>query len=863
VKPSSGPKVRFLSWADALKLRSKLIAIFVAIKVVPLLLLALFAWNATRDLAQLVTYRAVAMSDAMLDTQRTTGKTATDDAIEALDSRSREAIEALTTGIAHEVAQFLYDRDQDIRRAAAIEPDASHYQRFIDHHQRRIEDHGPYRPTEDGTGWEEAHPTAADTQLVRAPLPDNALNFHYRAPSTGAIIRLQPLFLEITFVGLDGKEHIKALSVSGQRLLSPELQDITRPEYTFARAERYWAALQALKPGEIHVSDVIGAQVSTHWIGPYTPEAASKKGKPFAPQASGYAGLENPVGKRFEGLVRWATPVVRDGAIIGYVTLALDHAHLMAFTDTVRPTAVRRAPIADPASGNYAFMWDYLGRNISHARDYFIHGVDPETGQPAQPWLDVELYDAWKASGLPWHEFAPRIDLYRDQRLTRQAHPESSASGHVSLDCRYLNFSPQCRGWHDLTEHGGSGSFTIFFSGLSKLTTVATIPYYTGNYGKSQRGFGYVTIGANVDEFHRAATESGRRIADMIALSDQKTRAERDALVADIRQNLRQTTAGITVSTVLMIAAVMLIAIWMANLLTRRITAVVSGIHRFQHGDLDHRLEVRGKDEMAELNRSFNQMADAVQASILRLEDARHTAEQANRMKSEFLANMSHELRTPLNGIIGLAELLSLEIEDDDKREHAETIRDSGQHLMAVLNDVLDLAKIEANRLNLSLQRIDLKALITAIAALHRIGTSSKGVELLTELPTGPCEVDADPVRLRQVIDNLLSNAVKFTHEGRITIRVVERTENLLISVEDSGIGIPENELTKIFEPFYQAENFLTRRHRGTGLGLPLARQMVETMGGRLDAESVLGKGSFFTISLPREAKPTSEHPGQ
>ena len=846
--------MRVFAWVEALTLRSKLIAIFVAIKVVPLLLLALFAWGATSDLAQLVTYRAVAMSDSMLETQRSTGKTATEDAIEALDTRSREAIEALTTDIAHQVSQFLYDRDQDILGAAALEPIPDRYRHFIDTHQRRIEDHGPYEPSTDGRDWVESAPVEPNLDLVRAPLPDNSLNFHYRAPNTTAIARLQPLFLEMTFIGRDGVERVKQLSNSGTRLLADELRDITRPENTFVRAERYWPALQALKPGEIHVSDVIGAQVTTHWIGPYTREAADKKGKPFAPEASGYAGLENPVGKRFEGLVRWATPVVRDGEIIGYVTLALDHAHLMAFTDLVRPTAARRAPIADPASGNYAFMWDYEGRNISHARDYFIFGFDPETGQPPAPWLDVELYNEWKTSGLAWHEFVPRISLYRDQRLTRSAHPQSSASGSVALDCRYLNFSPQCRGWHDLTEHGGSGSFTIFFSGLNKLTTVATIPYYTGNYGKSPRGFGYVTIGANVDEFHHAATESGRRISAMIQRSGQQTRAELDALIADIRQNLRNTTTGIVASTVLMTVAVMLIAIWMANLLTGRITTLIGGIHRFQHGELGHRLKVGGKDEMAQLNRSFNQMADTVQASIERLEVARHAAEQANRMKSEFLANMSHELRTPLNGIIGLAELLSLETDDNEMRDHAETIRNSGQHLMVVLNDVLDLAKIEANRVTLNVQPIDLKALITAVAALHRFNSSAKGVELVTDLPDGPCEIESDPVRLRQVFDNLLSNAVKFTHEGRITVCLQEQREQFVISIQDSGIGIPAEELTRIFEPFYQAENFLTRHHRGTGLGLPLARRMVELMGGKLDVVSIQDTGSTFTITLPRTA---------
>lgn len=170
---------------------------------------------------------------------------------------------------------------------------------------------------------------------------------------------------------------------------------------------------------------------------------------------------------------------------------------------------------------------------------------------------------------------------------------------------------------------------------------------------------------------------------------------------------------------------------------------------------------------------------------------------------------------------------------------------------MVVLNDVLDLAKIEANRITLNVQPIDLKALITAIAALHRFNSSAKGVELITALPDEPCEIESDPVRLRQVLDNLLSNAVKFTHEGRITIRLQEQHDQFVISVQDSGIGIAPEELTRIFEPFYQAENFLTRHHRGTGLGLPLARRMVELMGGKLDVDAIQGTGSTFTVTLP------------
>lgn len=839
-----------------MSLRARLIAIFIAIKVLPLLLLALFAWQAATDLGRLVTLRAVSMADVMLDTQRRTGATAIGDAIEALDDRAREAIEALTTDVAREVARFLYDRDQDILRAAGIPPAADAYRRFLDTHLRLLEEHAPYALDVDGTRWVEADPAPHRPALVRTPLPDNAGSFHYRTPDPRTHQTLRPLFLEMSFIDLDGHERVKVHSDRALGLLDPALRDIRDPAHTFVRAETYWPALQKLVPGEIHVSRVIGAQVHTHWIGEYTPHEARRQGKPFAPEASGYAGLENPVGVRFRGLVRWATPVVRDGQITGYVTLALDHAHIMAFTDTLRPTPERHAPIADPASGNYAFMWDDEGHNISHARDYFIHGFDPATGQHAVPWLDTELFNAWQASGLEWTHFAATVPAYRDQRLSREPHPESTASGQVGLDCRYLSFSPQCLGWHDMTEHGGSGSFVIEFSGLRKLTTVAAIPYHTGPYARSERGFGYVTIGANIDEFHRAATESGRRIGQMIDAADLQTRQARDKLVSDIRRTLRQTSAGLAVSTLIMAVAVILIAIWMANLLSRRITDVVDGIHRFEKGELDHRLTPHGRDELAELARSFNRMADTVRTSILDMDHARVSAEQSNRMKSEFLANMSHELRTPLNGIIGFADLLAAELESPEHRHFADTIGHSSRHLLAVLNDVLDLAKVEANRMRIHTETFDLCALLRSVAALHQVSAEAKRISLATRLPEAPCRITADPVRVRQIVENLVSNAIKFTLEGGVEITLTPGPEAVRLTVSDTGIGITAEELERIFDPFYQARPFLNRTHGGTGLGLTLSRRLAMMMGGEIHAISTPGHGARFDLHLPCQPPP-------
>ncbi len=836
---------------ERLGIRGKLILIFVAIKVVPLVLLAGYAWQAAQGLGEGVSSRGVEMADAMRDTQRQTGKMAIDDAVRALDERSREAIEALTTSLARQVADFLHERDADVLRAADLEPSEKEYQRFLAGHQRELYEHGRYVPSADGKSWVPENSPFAENP-VRPPLPDNAKDFHTREPENYGKRTLRPLFLEMTFVDLNGMERVKAQTGG---VLSPGLRDISRSENTFVKAETYWSELKKLKAGDIYVSEVIGPYVHADWIGPYTKARAEELGRPFSPENSGYAGLENPVGQRFRGIVRWATPVEKGGRVVGYVTLALNHDHLMAFTDGVRPTPERFAPIADPASGNYAFIWDYKSRSISHPRDYFIAGYDPETGKPAVPWMDEQLWAEWKASGKPWHEFMVDIPPFRDPSLKRKPSPESSQSGSVGLDCRYLNHSPQCHGWDALTEHGGSGSFVIFFSGLWKLTTAATIPYYTGQYAASKRGFGYVTIGANVDDFHKAATESGKRIDGLIARADEKLKQEREGLLGAIDTHLGTTAFGLVSSTLVMIVIVIVIAIWMANVLTSRITEMGSGIRRFQEGDLSHRLVVRGQDEMADLTKSFNRMADEVQTSIARLEEARSAAESANRLKSEFLASMSHELRTPLNGILGFSELLESELTDPVQREYAQTIRTSGGHLLALVTDILDMAKIEAGRMTFSFGLIDLPELLREVLNIQSGHARKKGL-LLELVEDGlPPSVFADGLRLRQIMFNLTSNALKFTSQGGVIVRacpeIVDGCEFVRIEVEDTGIGIRPEQQQFIFEKFRQIESFSTRSHEGSGLGLALTKQLVEHMGGSIGVSSNPGVGSVFYVLLP------------
>ncbi|WP_434515398.1 sensor histidine kinase [Dechloromonas sp. ARDL1] len=830
-------------------IRGKLISIFVLIKVIPLLLLAWFAWYATSRLGNDVSAKAGSMADAILVTMKSMGKTVTDDSIRALDLRSREAIEALTTDTAKEIAAFLYDRDNDIRQAATLPPSEEAFAQFLNEHQRDIYQHGKWRLADDGKSWTPEQAVARETKATRKPLPDNAKDFHTRPPEYLGERQRRPLFVEITFVDLAGNEKIK---VTQGDLTDKRRRNIADPANTFVKAEQYFAELGKLKPGEIHVSNVIGAYVPTHTIGPYLPAVLEKAGKPFSPTDSAYAGTENPLGKRFRGIVRWATPVVRGGRITGYVTLALDHDHIRQFSDRLMPTEERFTPIADAIKGNYAFLWDHNSRSISHPRDYMIAGYDPLTGRPATPWMDEALYAEWQASGKPADEFLAGIPPFRDQNLQRKPAKALIEAGTVGLDCRYLNFSPQCDGWNALTEHGGSGSFVIFFSGLWKLTTAAAIPYYTGQYGKTPQGFGFVTIGANVDDFHKAATDTATRINALVEQKDADFKNRRSALLDHISDSLAATAFGLWGSTLLMVAVVIGIAVWMAGLLTRQITGMIDGIHDFQAGNLGRRLDARGTDEMGELARSFNHMADSVEESFKRLDEAREKAEEASRQKSAFLATMSHELRTPLNGILGFAELLKLELKNPSHQEYAAIIEQSGSHLLSLVNEILDLAKIESGEMLFQSAPTAIADLVDECAVLHRVPAESKGlrfgVHLADELPA---QFPTDPVRLRQILNNLLSNAVKFTARGEISLAVSRIGNEIAFAVSDTGLGIPVESQETVFEKFKQLEHFLTREQGGTGLGLALVKQLVEHMGGRIALTSEVNVGSTFTVFLP------------
>jgi signal transduction histidine kinase len=249
--------------------------------------------------------------------------------------------------------------------------------------------------------------------------------------------------------------------------------------------------------------------------------------------------------------------------------------------------------------------------------------------------------------------------------------------------------------------------------------------------------------------------------------------------------------------------------------------------------------------------------------AIVRAEDAREeafvardSAERANRLKSMFLANMSHELRTPLNAIIGFSELMQSELYgslgDRRYREYSGLIHGAGYHLLSLINDILDMSKIEAGKFELHRQCFDVREIVRDCVELVRERSDRNGVALMTDLPSAPLSIEADRRAMKQILLNLLSNAVKFTHAGgKVIVHARPEHGKLMLSVEDTGVGIPPDQVGRLGNPFVQIRNNVGASQEGTGLGLALVRALAEIHGGKLKIESVVERGTTVSVTIP------------
>ncbi len=327
-------------------------------------------------------------------------------------------------------------------------------------------------------------------------------------------------------------------------------------------------------------------------------------------------------------------------------------------------------------------------------------------------------------------------------------------------------------------------------------------------------------------------------------------------LLDEAGASLLRTHAAFGLATLL--GALALLWLAMSRLVTRPVARLVDSMNRIDTAHAGAAMtapRVLHDPDLVAIDEAVRRLLARIAEHETELTRARDDALQASRLKSEFLAIMSHELRTPLNAVLGMAQLLELTPLDDTQRRYVGHVRQGGASLLAVVNDVLDLASIEAGRLQLHPQAVALAPLLQSVVALHDTLARNKGLAMSLELdPALPAAVTADPQRLRQILGNLLSNAVKFTETGGVQVRAEAVPGGIRLVVRDTGPGIPAEFRPFLFESFRQGDASSRRRHGGTGLGLAIVRRLARAMGGDAQALSTDGAGATFTVTLPLPA---------
>jgi signal transduction histidine kinase len=367
-----------------------------------------------------------------------------------------------------------------------------------------------------------------------------------------------------------------------------------------------------------------------------------------------------------------------------------------------------------------------------------------------------------------------------------------------------------------------------------------------------------------INRQERAYQEIEALVGRLVEMENGQMLALRETVEAANRRSMILTACFAALAVLLALLCGFVIS-WSCLLPLRRADEFLDAVAA---GDFTRAIAVPNRDEfgaqaerMNRMSRDLGRLHDEQERTAAALRQLNARLEQASRAKSEFLANMSHELRTPMNAILGFTEMLRDGLYGDVPEELKDPLNDvhtNGRHLLGLINDVLDLSKIEAGRMDLTLEEYAVEDVVESVRASLRSLAVERGLAFETRMPPELPIAYGDAKRIRQCLLNLVGNALKFTRQGRVEISVERQGDELVYRVVDTGIGIPKEEIGKVFDEFRQVDATVTREFGGTGLGLSITKRFIEMHGGRIGVESELGQGSTFWFAVPVRMEATA-----